>query len=210
MGIAGQIRTLRTDAGMTQEQLANKLGVTRATVTQWESGWSKPRMGKVEQLSKIFNVSISELVDDKQNKLAHADFVEVPLYGAIAAGTPIEMMETDKAHPVPTEVIEAHPGAFLLEVEGESMNRIIPNGSYALVEPCDEIERDNQPHAICVNGHNATIKRVKKLNNGFELVPDSIDPTYKPQVYDYGVEGTETITVIGRVVYHVLPFDWEY
>lgn len=61
-----------------------------------------------------------------------------------------------------------------------------------------------------MNGYDATIKRVKPLNNGFELAPDSTDPTFKPAVYDYGIEGTETITLIGRVVYHVLPFDWEF
>lgn len=61
-----------------------------------------------------------------------------------------------------------------------------------------------------MNGHDATIKRVKPQNNGFELTPDSTDPTFKPAVYDYGIEGTETITLIGRVVYYVLPFDWEF
>lgn len=138
------------------------------------------------------------------------EFVDVPLLGSIAAGTPIEMVETERSHPVPAKVMEQYPDAKLLEVKGSSMNKILPDGSYALVDPCDDIERDNQPYAVCVNGYDATIKRVHKLDNGFELVPDSTDPTYKPKVYDYGEPGTETITIIGRVVYHVLPFDWSY
>lgn len=138
------------------------------------------------------------------------EFVDVPLLGSIAAGTPIEMVETERSHPVPAKIMEQYPDAKLLEVKGSSMNKILPDGSYALVDPCDDIERDNQPYAVCVNGYDATIKRVHKLDNGFELVPDSTDPTYKPKVYDYGEPGTETITIIGRVVYHVLPFDWSY
>ena len=138
------------------------------------------------------------------------EFIDVPLLGSIAAGTPIEMVETDKSHPVPAKVMERYPDAKLLEVKGSSMNRILPDGCYALVDPCDNVERDNQPYAVCVNGYDATIKRVRKLDNGFELAPDSTDPTFKPKVYDYGEEGTEEITVIGRVVYHVLPFDWAY
>ena len=63
---------------------------------------------------------------------------------------------------------------------------------------------------MAVNGNDATIKRVKKLSNGFELVPDSTDPTYKPKVYDYGEDGTEEITVIGRVVWFCVPFDWNF
>lgn len=211
MGISNQIKTLRLAADMTQAELAERLGVTRATVTQWESGWSQPRMGKVQKLAEIFNISISELVDtEKKTHSSSSDFVDVPLYGSIAAGTPIEMIEIEEAYPVAAKKIEQYPDAFLLKVKGRSMDKILPDGCYALVDPCNDVERDNQPYAVCVNGYDATVKRVRKLANGFELVPDSTDPTYKPQVYDYGVEGTETITVIGRVVYYVLPFDWEF
>lgn len=139
-----------------------------------------------------------------------SEFAETPLYGAIAAGTPIEMIEVEGTHPVPRKVADQHPDAFLLKVEGESMNRILPNGSYALVDPCEDVDRDGQPYAVCVNGHNATIKRVRKLNNGFQLVPDSNDPTYATETYNYNEPGTETITIIGRVVYYVLPFDWGF
>lgn len=138
------------------------------------------------------------------------NFVDVPHVGAIAAGTPIEMMEIEDTHPVPSKVMDEHPDAFLLTVEGDSMNRVLPNGSYALVDPCDDVDRDGQPYAVCVNGYNATIKRVRKLNNGFQLVPDSTDPTYAAETYNYNEPGTETITIIGRVVYYVLPFDWRF
>lgn len=140
----------------------------------------------------------------------NTNMTDVPLYGSIAAGTPIEMMEVEDMHPVPTALHDKYPDAFLLKVEGDSMNRILPNGCYALVDPCDDIDYSGDPYAVCVNGCDATVKRVRKLNNGFELAPDSNDPTYKPTVYDYGVKGTATVTVIGRVVYYVLPFDWRF
>lgn len=138
------------------------------------------------------------------------DFIDVPLYGSIAAGTPIEMIDVDDTHPIPSEVHEKYPDAFLLRVKGESMNRVIPNGCYVLVDPCDVVDAEMQPYAVCVNGFDATIKRVRTLSNGFELVPDSTDPTYKPTVYDYGEPDTETVTVIGRVVWYTLPFEWRF
>lgn len=138
------------------------------------------------------------------------DFVDVPLYGSIAAGTPIEMVEVEGTHPVPAKVCDRYPDAFLLKVEGDSMNRILPDGCYALVDPCKTVEDNGKPYAVCVNGYDATIKRVRKLNNGFELVPDSTDPTYTIQTFNYNDPGTETITVIGKVVYYVLPFDWGF
>lgn len=137
-------------------------------------------------------------------------FYDCPLYGSIAAGTPIEMVEVEDTFPIPSEMHRRYPEAFLLRVEGESMNRVLPNGCMALVDPCEAMERDGEPYAVCVNGYDATIKRVRTLANGFELDPDSTDPTYKPTIYDYGVEGTETITVIGRVVWYCVPFDWGF
>lgn len=140
----------------------------------------------------------------------NTNMVDVPLYGAIAAGTPIEMTPVENTQPIPAKVHELHPNAFLLKVEGNSMNRVLPNGSYALIDPCKTVERDGAPYAVCVNGYDATIKRVRKLNNGFQLVPDSTDPTYETKTYNYNEPETQTITVIGRVVYYVLPFDWEF
>ena len=60
MGLAENIRKFRTDADLTQAKLADLVGVTRATVTQWETGWSQPRMGAVEKLSEVrrFDVGI--------------------------------------------------------------------------------------------------------------------------------------------------------
>lgn len=209
MSIVGDnIKRLRTNKGWTQEQLAEKVDRTRSTVTQWESGWSKPHMNTVELLAQIFEVTPADIVGETARP--SASMVEVPLYGAIAAGTPIEMTPVENTQPIPAKVHELHPNAFLLKVEGNSMNRVLPNGSYALIDPCKTVERDGAPYAVCVNGYDATIKRVRKLNNGFQLVPDSTDPTYETKTYNYNEPETQTITVIGRVVYYVLPFDWEF
>lgn len=138
------------------------------------------------------------------------EFIDVPLYGSIAAGTPIEMIEIEDTFPVPTKVHEKHPDAFLLKVVGESMNKILPNGCYALVDPCEDVEVNGQPYAVCVNGFDATVKRVDKLANGFRLKPDSNDPTYTEHTYNYNEPDTEQITIIGKVVYYVLPYDWGF
>lgn len=190
------------------------IGVPQTSVySALERGMANTRTELTDKIYRKLNIDWDTATLDNFRGLktkGHSNFVDVPHVGAIAAGTPIEMMEIDDTHPVPAKVMEAHPDAFLLTVEGQSMNRILPDGCYALVDPCEDVERDNQPYAVCVNGYDATIKRVHKLENGFELRPDSTDPTIKAKVYDYGDPGTEQITIIGRVVYHVLPFDWSY
>lgn len=197
-------------------KFAEKIGVPQTSIySALDRGMANTRTELTDKIYRKLNIDwdSAKLDNFRELKVKNpnaSDFVDVPLYGSIAAGTPIEMIEVDDTHPVPTAVMDEHPHAFLLAVKGQSMNRILPDGCYALVDPCEDVERDNQPHAVCVNGYDATIKRVHKLANGFELVPDSTDPTYKAKVYDYGEQGTEEITVIGRVVYHVLPFDWSY
>lgn len=205
-----KIAEARIAKGWSQQDLAEKLDTTQQTIQRYESGARDIKSSVLIKLSAALGVTISYLLGMDNAAIPNNSTVDVPLYGAIAAGTPIEMMEVEDTQPVPVRVHERYPDAFLLKVEGESMNRCLPNGCYALVDPCREVEVNGAPYAVCVNGYDATIKRVKRLSNGFELVPDSTDPTYAKKTFNYNEPGTQTITVIGKVVYYVLPFDWEF
>lgn len=216
--IKSRLKQLREETGLSQAATAEKLGLSYAGYQNYEYGKRDIPGDVLIKAAELFGASVdyilfsSNVRKDSEKKTGASDdaYIDVPLFGSIAAGTPIEMIEVDDTFPIPTRMHEQYPNAFLLKVVGSSMNRILPDGCYALIDPCDDIEVDNKPYAVCVNGNDATIKRVHKLANGFELVPDSTDPTFKAKVYDYGEEGTERITVIGRVVYHVIPFDWSY
>ena len=59
--IGAKIKSLRLSASMTQEQLAQKLGVTAQAVSKWESGTNMPDIQLLPELSVIFGVSIDEL-----------------------------------------------------------------------------------------------------------------------------------------------------
>lgn len=205
-----KIAEARIAKGWSQQDLAEKMDTTQQTIQRYESGSRDIKSSVLIKLSAVLGVTISYLLGMENTSIPSNDMVEVPLYGAIAAGTPIEMIPVENSQPVPSEVRRRYPSAFLLKVEGDSMNKILPNGCYALVDPCDAVEHNGAPYAVCVNGYDATIKRVNKLNNGFELAPDSNDPTYSKQVFNYNEPGTQTITVIGEVVYFVLPFDWHF
>ena len=64
MNIGQNILNLRKSAKLSQEQLAEKIGVTRQTISNWELEESSPDLKQAKALSKIFNVSLDDLTGD--------------------------------------------------------------------------------------------------------------------------------------------------
>ena len=64
MEIGKKIMELRKKKGLSQEELADKVGVARQTISKWELGETSPDIKQAKELSKIFNVSLDELVDN--------------------------------------------------------------------------------------------------------------------------------------------------
>lgn len=58
---------LRKEKVLSQEELAEKLNVTRQTISKWELGQSKPDMDTLKEMSNLFGVSIEALIDDNMN-----------------------------------------------------------------------------------------------------------------------------------------------
>lgn len=57
---------LRKKEGLSQEELGYKLNVTRQTVSKWELGQTTPEMDKLVEMSKVFNISVDELVNETE------------------------------------------------------------------------------------------------------------------------------------------------
>ena len=64
MEIGKKIMELRKKNGLSQEELAEKIGVARQTISKWELGETSPDLKQSKELSKIFNVSLDELVSN--------------------------------------------------------------------------------------------------------------------------------------------------
>lgn len=64
MNLADNLKKIRKDNNLSQEQLAEKLNVSRQSVSKWESGQSYPEMDKVIQICSLFNLNINELINE--------------------------------------------------------------------------------------------------------------------------------------------------
>lgn len=68
MSLGNNIYNLRAKADLSQEELAAKLGVSRQSVSKWETDASVPDVDKLIQLSKIFEITLDELVNGEENQ----------------------------------------------------------------------------------------------------------------------------------------------
>jgi repressor LexA len=108
------------------------------------------------------------------------DVVEIPLHGRIAAGVPIEALESDRTLPVPAALLG--PGDhYALEVSGDSLVEAgILDGDYALVKRTDTA-RDGEIVVALVRDEEATLKYLRRENGMVRL--DPANALYDPQVY---------------------------
>ena len=65
MTLGEKIYKLRNERNMTQEQLAEKLGVTRQSISKWEGDLVKPEIEKLKAMAKLFEVSLDDLISDE-------------------------------------------------------------------------------------------------------------------------------------------------
>ena len=67
------LQKLRSEKNLSQEQLADKIGVSRQTISAWESGKASPELDKITTISKLFSVSIDELVGEIKTEASNFD-----------------------------------------------------------------------------------------------------------------------------------------
>lgn len=135
----------------------------------------------------------ASVVENKEAK-----FYLCPVYGKISAGLPNWAEEClDGYLPInPNYINITNPEeCFFLRVDGESMNKILKNGSYALIRKTDFVE-DGEIAVVLVNGYDATIKKFTKQGDFIALEPMSDDYSIKTQIYTKDT----SIKVIGKYI----------
>lgn len=73
MTFCDKLQTLRKSKGITQEELAEKLNVSRAAVAKWEAGQSYPDISNLIQISDLMNVTVDYLVREQSCEKAVLD-----------------------------------------------------------------------------------------------------------------------------------------
>lgn len=187
-----RIREWRDKSGLTQEQLAERAGMTKSMISEIESGKKRLHDDHVMALAAAFAIGPEMLLLDPI--ASETAFRMVPLVSWVSAGAFREVgqaMPTDEFPAV--EVAGLPPGDwFALTVEGDSMDRISPPGSIILVNRRDKKLVPNACYVIANELGEATYKRYRPSPERFEPVSvrSDLDPIFP--------DGP--VTVIGRVM----------
>lgn len=173
------IEKRRKELKLSQEEVANKVGVTKATVSKWEKGdVENMKRDKIANLAHALKISPLLLLG--MEDVTDKDKVYIPVLGTIACGDPILASENIDGYV--EEIAETLPMGklFYLHSRGDSMVPTIPQGSNVLIRQ-QEVVEDGEVAAVLVNGDTeATLKRVKRQGNLVLLVADN--PEYDPIV----------------------------
>lgn len=196
-----KIREARKAKGWTQQELADRMGLTQQAIQRYETGARDIRASVLQQLSETLGVTVAYLLGMTDDTVLDTGYVDVPLVNG-DKGTPT----VEGHYAIPIDLRRSWPNSFLMRIDDESMNHVLPHGCYALVSPCISIEYDGQPYALRIGDNAATIKRVRRTGDGLELRPDSTDTSFQPEI----VDDTDALSIIGRVVWHCIPTDWSY
>jgi repressor LexA len=202
MSFSNNIRFLRKQRNLTQEELAEMVGYKSfTTIQKWETGDSEPNMGVLRQLADIFHLSISELVEtDLESKATSRPLPsniilpsahKLPIMGTICAGDGV-VCEDDYQG---TFIVDIDVKAdYCLRVHGDSMiGANIYDGDIVFISKSYDFVQD-QIYAIERLDYNeASLKRVTQ--DGDTLILNPCNPEYHAMVTDY-----EEVRIIGRCV----------
>ena len=194
--IGSQIRALRKENRMTQQELASKLYVSQQAVGKWERGEATPNPDAIVSMAKIFGVSADRRLGESAPP-ASTGGAWIPVIGDVAAGIPIEAI-TDIVDYEEIDAATAASGDFFARrIKGSSMEPRIREGDVVIVRKQDDAETGDTA-VVLVNGDSATVKKIKKMPDGIQLIPTN--PAYDPMYYTAAEVETLPVRIIGRVV----------
>ena len=187
------LKILREKKQMTQQQLADKLEISRSTIGMYENGSREPDFETLELIADFFNINMDRLIGNLNPNTKRM----IPVLGLVRAGIPIDAVEHILDYEEISEEMARQGEFFALQIKGDSMEPKISEGDVVIVRKQPDVE-NGEIAIVLVNGDEATIKKVQKFNGGINLIPSN--PAYDVMTYTNEQIEKLPIHVLGKVV----------
>ena len=203
-----RLAELRATAKLTQNAVAKAVGVSRAAVTQWENGLTKPKGEYIHALAKLYGCTTGYILHGEDSGVGNVipapiGLRQIPIISYVQAGCWTESCDCramDGSIETINTDLDLGSMAFALSVRGDSMAPEIQEGDVVVIDP----DVDPLPGDIVAakNGsHEATLKQYRPRGTNeqgqeyFELVPlNSVYPTMRSDHHH--------VTIIGVMMEH--------
>ena len=220
MNISDNIKKYRKARGYTQEELAEKLGVSPNSVSAWEIGRNKPLMDKVTIMAKLFNVKSSDIIGDSleenennilsiydkleplrkkrvyhfaENQLSEQNGKSIRSGRATAAGAPIDGDYQDSQQEIVVRNEVPRGADEVITIAGDSMEPLLKQGSQAFVHYQPVPDDDGQIVIVSIKDVGVTCKKIYREDGKIRL--KSINDKYDDLIYP-----AQDVRVIGKVI----------
>lgn len=199
MNIGKNIKTRRATLGLTLEEVAKIVGVSRQTIQRYESGViASIPSDRIEKLAQALSTTPAFIMFGNKVAPPHKAGVRIPVLGRVAAGIPIEAIEDVEDWEEIPESMAKNGEYFALKIKGKSMEPRIIEGDVVIVKKQSYINSGDVA-IVLVNGDDATIKQVTKSETGITLI--GWNPlVFPPQVYSNDQIKNLPIQILGKVV----------
>ena len=197
--ISENLNRLMEKRGTTQLELAEYMGVSQTTISNWCKGVKMPRMDKIDKLCRFFHINRSDLMNDHSSDpdltgISNISFPAskpVPILGDICAGNGIFCEENFEGYFFVDQSIKAD---FCVRVRGDSMiDACISDNDIAFIKKTYDY-KNNSVYAVLLNSEcEATLKKVFWQGDTILLSPCNSE--FEPMIVD-----ASEVTILGECV----------
>lgn len=209
--VANNLQKLLDGKGITQTQMANRLGYPEMTVSNWIKAKTYPRVDRVQEMADYFGVRRSDITDEKIDlikTISLSEYTYIPT--AISAGLPINVegiTEYEKIS-LPDSVMGKWAGSqdvYILKINGDSMNNIMPDNSLIAVKPITMDGLKNGDIVLFSTNHEYSVKRFYKFDDVVVFRPDSDNlEFYETRI---NINEIDNLEIHGKVVLYIVELD---
>lgn len=200
-----RLRQLRNIEGWTQEEVAEKIGVSKQTYSHYENEKRKPSLDMIQKLADVYEVNLDTVFGQEIKEetalysTSNIKFKNLPIVGQVSCGNGVLAYEEIEGYEdVPASWLNGGE-YFFLRAKGDSMiNARIQEGDLLLIRQQDEVE-NGEIAAVLIDG-DAVLKRVYKTGDMVILQPEN--PNYEPIV----LTKDKDIKIIGKLKRVVMTF----
>ena len=191
------LRRLRLERGLSQEDVARRLGTSRQVISRYESGARMPKLSTVTALAAALDAPLGALTGEAEvfglPGVERPKWRRVPLLGDIACGEPILAEENVEGY---VEVDASVRCDFTLRCRGDSMEPRLRDGDIVMIRIQPDV-LDGQIAAVLIGGE-ATLKHVYHLPGraGLRLMPEN--PAHAPIFVT--PDNADEARILGRAV----------